>query len=39
MKDYKQRLERKRKRHRIVMLIIAIILVGGMISVSFMSAL
>lgn len=39
MKSYKERLERRRKRHRYIMLAIAIVLVVGMLSVSFMAAL
>lgn len=39
MKNYKERLERRRKRHRYIMLAIAIVLVVGMLSVSFMAAL
>lgn len=39
MSNYKERLQRRRKRHRYIMLAIAIILVIGMLSVSFMAAL
>ncbi len=39
MSNYKERLEKRRKRHRYIMLFIAIVLIIGMISVSFMAAL
>ncbi len=38
MSNYKERLERRRKRHRYIMLAIAIVLIVGMLSVSFMAA-